>query len=203
MATNAANARIFGSDNDAVFIAPIGTQLPEGLSTPDGFTDAGWLHDDGITIGGDTNIAKFTGHQGGRTVRTKVTNSSTTFKFQCLETTALTLGLQLNILEKTGDTQTVKARVSSGRKVESRAFAIDVYDEDATTLQYRYAIARGEIGERQEFTLSGSNITGYTFTVEIIGDYWIITNDQAFADIAPGGDTAQGGAPEVVSGEDA
>lgn len=181
MATNAANARIFGSDDDAVFIAPLGTALPTTLAAPGaGFEDVGWLHSDGITVGGDTNVEKFRGHQGGRIVRTKVTESNTTFQFQCLESTALTLGLQFNILDATTAAGVTTMEVSSGRNVETRAFVIDVYDEDATTIQWRFAIPRGEIGERSEFKLAGTDITGYTFTVEVIGDYKIITNDAAF-----------------------
>lgn len=187
MATNAAQARIFGSDNDAVFIAPLGTALPTGLAEPGaGFEDVGWLHSDGITVGGDTNVEKFRGHQGGRIVRTKVTESNTTFQFQCLETTALTLGLQFNILDTTTAANVTTMNVSSGRNVETRAFVIDVYDEDATTIQYRFAIPRGEIGERSEFKIANTDITGYTFTVEVIGDYKILTNDPALK--APAGD---------------
>ena len=183
MATNAANARIFGSDDDAVFIAPLGTTLPGDLDTPDvSFVDAGWLHTDGITVGGDTNVEKFRGHQGGKVIRTKVTESNTTFQFQCLETTALTLGLQLNVLETNPvNGSATRMKVSSGRKVEARTFVIDVYDDDAgdETIHYRYEIPRGEIGERAEFTLSNSDIVGYTFTVEVIDDFYVVTNDPA------------------------
>lgn len=181
---DSANARIFGSDDDKVSIAPLGTELPGDLEELDPlFEDVGWLHSDGITVGGDTNVEKFRGHQGGRVVRTKVTESDTSFSFQCLESTALTLGLQLNVLEKTAvGAGATRAKVSSGRKVEARAFVIDVYDEDDDTIHYRYEIERGEIGERAEFTLSNSDITGYTFTVEVIGDYYVTTNDPSFAD---------------------
>lgn len=180
MAVNSSNARIYGSDDDAVFIAPLGTELPGDLDAPGApFEDVGWLHSDGITVGGDTNVEKFVGHQGGKTVRTKVTESNTTFQFQCLETTALTLGLQLNILDSETIGGVTRQTVSSGRKVEARTFVIDVYDEDDTTIHTRYEIPRGEIGERAEFTLSNSDITGYTFTVEVIGDYYRVTNEES------------------------
>lgn len=183
MTVNSANARIFGSDDDAVFIGPLGTTLPTALTAPASpLEDVGWLHSDGITVGGDSSVNKFRGHQGARVVRTKMGDSSTTFTFQCLETTALTLGLQLNIKSQATVTGVTTMSVSSGKKVEVRAFVIDVYDEDATTIQYRFVIPRGEIGERSEFKLANSDITGYSFTVEVIGDYQIITSDEAVAD---------------------
>lgn len=183
MVVNSANARIFGSDDDAVFVGPLGTTLPTGLAAPEApLEDAGWLGPDGIAIGGDSSVNRFRGHQGARVVRTKMGESSTTFTFQCLETTALTLGLQVNMKAKATASGVTTATVSAGKKVEARAFVIDVYDEDDATIHYRYLIPRGEIGERSDFTLGNSDITGYSFTVEVIGDYTIITNDEAIVE---------------------
>lgn len=191
MAVDADNARIFGSDDDAVSIAPLGTDMPVDLAELDApFEDAGWLHTDGITAGGDTSVERFRGHQGGKVIRTKVTESNRTFQFQCLETKALTLGLQLNVLESTTEAGVTTKRVSAGNKVEARAFVIDVYDEDGHTdgpIHYRYVVPRGEIGERSEFTLSNSDITGYTFTVEVIDEFFVISNDPALAEEDTGG----------------
>ena len=182
---NALNARIFGSDDDAVSIADIGADLPDDLSELDSaFTDAGWLHSDGIEVNPDTSVEKFRGHQGGKVIRTKVTESGLTFQFQCLESTALTLGLQMNIKDSATDGDTTTMTVSTSNRVEPRAFVIDVYDDDGRdeTVHYRYVIPRGEIGERESFTLSNSDITGYTFTVEVIDEYTVITNDPGVAE---------------------
>lgn len=182
MVTNAENARIFGSDDDAVSIGPLGSTLPTDLGELDpAIVDAGWLHSDGITLGGDSSVDKFRGHQGGKVVRTKVTESNTTFQFQCLETTALTLGLQHNIKDSTTASGETTMKVSAGSKVDARAFVVDVYDVDGrdTPVHYRYVIERGEIGERSEVQLSNSDITAYQFTVEVIDSYVIITDDPA------------------------
>lgn len=182
MTTDADNARIFGSDDDAVWVGAIGVTLPIDLATPGaGLEDVGWLHSDGIGFTPSDNVEKFRGHQGGRVIRTKVTESDTTFQFQCLETTALTLGLQHNVKDSDTAAGVTTMTLSSGRKVEARAFVIDVYDVDATTIHHRYVIPRGEIGERAEFTLANSDITGYTFTVEVIDEYFLISNDAALA----------------------
>jgi hypothetical protein len=188
MAQNAENVRIYGSDDDAVSLAASGTALPTiaavAGTTPIGFVDAGWIHTDGITFGGDTNVERFRGHQGGRVIRVKITESNTTIQWQCLETTALTLGLQLNIKSKATALGVTSAVVSSGRKVERRAIVVDTFDADVLVgddpLFYRYT-AEVEVAEREEFVIASTDMTGYTFTAEVMGDFNIITNDPAFA----------------------
>lgn len=191
MGQNASNVRIYGSDDDAVSLAPTGTALPTTAAvageTPVGFLDAGWIHTDGITFGGDTNVERFRGHQGGRVIRVKITESNTTIQWQCLETTALTLGLQLNVKEKTTAAGLTTATVSSGRKVERRAIVVDTFDADVLVgedpLFYRYT-AEIEVAEREEFVIASTDMTGFTFTAEVMGDFNIITNDPAFVDPA-------------------
>lgn len=163
--------------------------MPTGLAAPAAtdWKDVGWLHSDGIPFTPSDSVTKFRGHQGGRVIRTKMTESDLTFQFQALESTLLTLGLQFNIKAQATAAAVAPAlsvhtlTLSSGRKVIPRAFIVDVYDEDDTNLQWRVEIPRGEIGERSEFTLSNSDITGYTLPVEIIGDWFLVTNDPAFA----------------------
>lgn len=185
MALDAANARIFGSDDDKVQLAPLGSTLPTALATLDAaFEDVGWLHTDGIPFTPADSVEKLRGHQGGRVVRTTITESDLTFQFQCLETTALTLGLQHNLTSAATATGVTTMAASPGRQIEARAFVLDLYDKDDTSIHYRYVIPRGEIGERSEFGHTNADITGYTFNVEIIGSYTIITNDPAAA-VAP------------------
>lgn len=192
MGQNAENVRIYGSDDDAVSIAPSGTAQPTTAAvpgeTPAGFVDAGWIHTDGITFGGDTNVERFRGHQGGRVIRVKITESNTTIAWQCLETTALTLGLQLNIRSKNSAAGLTTASVSSGRKVERRALVVDTFDADVLVgddpLFYRYT-AEVQVAEREEFVIASTDMTGFTFTAEVMGDFNIITNDPAFIDPVP------------------
>lgn len=185
MTLDAANARIFGSDDDKVQLAALGTALPTGLAPWADGEDVGWLHTDGIPFTPSDSVEKLRGHQGGRVVRTTITESDLTFQFQCLETTALTLGLQHNITSAATATGVTTMNASPGRQVEARAFVLDLYDKDNTDIHYRYVIPRGEIGERSEFAHANSDITGYTFNVEIIGSYDIITNDPAAAVVTP------------------
>ena len=180
MALNAANARIFGSDDDKVQIAPLGTTLPTTLAAPAAaFVDVGWLGADGVPFTPNDSIEKLRGHQGARVVRTTVTESDLSFQFQALESTALTLGLQHNVTASSTATGVTTLAASPSRQIEARAFVLDLYDKDDTSIHYRYVIPRGEISERAEFGHTSGEITGYTFTVEIVGSYSIITNDPA------------------------
>lgn len=187
MPVDAANARIFGSDDDAVWVGKtLGAVLPIDLSEPGpDFDDLGWLHSDGPEFAPSDSVEKFRGHQGGRVVRTKMTESDSVFTVQCLETTAITLGLQHNIKEHNTTAGVSTLRLSSGRRVIARPWVLDFFDEDEITLHHRYVVPRGEIGERSSFKFANSDITGYTFPIQIIGDFFLITNDGALVVISP------------------
>lgn len=177
----AENARIFGSDDDSVAIgASLDTPLPEYLEPlGDGFTEVGWLDEDGIGFNPDDSVDKHHGHQGGRVVRTKMTSSETSFQFTALETKLAHVGIVLSIRESTpgseGNAGATKHTLGA-RKVERRPFVVDTYDEG---YHYRWIIPIGEVGERSEFTLANSEITAWNIQAEIIGDYYLVTDDPA------------------------
>lgn len=182
MALDSDNARIYGSDDDCVYDAPIGTTPPATLATdpPEPWEDFGWLSEDGIDINPSDSVEKFRGHQGGRVVRTKMTNSETQFVFRCLETKAQTINLQFNVKDRETTDGTTRTTFSSGRQVVARAFIIDLFDDG---VHRRFEIPRGEIGERGSIAFKNSEMTVYEFTVEIIGDWYELTNDPAVADV--------------------
>lgn len=181
MSVDSDNARIYGSDNDAVFIGDLGATLPTTLAAPHAsLVHSGWLGTDGIGFTPSDSVNKFRGLQGQRVVRTKITESGLVFQFQCLESTAQTLRLQHNVKTLVNNTGVVTATLSPSRKVIPKAFVVDVYDDDVTPgVHDRYVIPRGEIGERSEYTLSGTDLTVFTFPVEIIGDFFLISNNPA------------------------
>src|SRR5690606_17332368 len=69
-------------------------------------------------------------------------------------------------------------RLSSSRKVTRHSFIIDLYDND---VHKRYYVPIGEIGERSEISFSNSELTAYSFSVEVIDEMYEITNDAALA----------------------
>lgn len=185
---NSENARIFGSDDDYVavkdWVADLdGTELDDldGLkeTAPAGFTEVGWLHPDGLSLEPTDEVAKLKGFQGGRTIRTKITSSETSFKFQALESTALTLGLALDATESKKTAGGVdKLTIRGAREVVKKSFAIGLFDGDVKWLLY---VPHGEVTERSEVALGGEEIVAWEFTVEIIGDSYLLAEDPALA----------------------
>lgn len=185
---NSDNARIFGSDDDYVAVKDWvsdldGTELDDldklEATAPAGFTEVGWLHPDGISLEPTDELQKLKGFQGGRTIRTKITSSETAFKFQCLESTALTLGLALDMDEGTTTTGGItKHKIKGAREVIKKTFAIGLFDGDVKWLLY---VPHGEIGERTEINLGGEEIVAIEFTVEVIGDAYLLSEDPALA----------------------
>ena len=185
MTLDAANARIFGSDDDKVLVGPLGTTLPTTLTTLDpGMLDVGWLHSDGLPFTPTDSIEKIRGHQGGKVVRTTITESDLTFQFIALETNEVTFPMQHNVQSSSVATGVATLGMSSGRQVLARAWVLDLFDKDDTSIHYRYICPRGEVGERQEFGHVNSDITAYTFPVEVIDSYTLITNDPAIVALA-------------------
>lgn len=173
MATNANNARIWGGDNDSIWLAPIGTTLPTTLEAAPGasFEDVGWIHEDGITENANGSKEVIRGHQGGRVVRTRMSETGTTIEFTALEDKPQTNSLRYHEKSSavTAGVRTVKR--SPGQRVSARAAVIDFYDIDNETIRKRYVIPRLEIVPTGEKTFSNADISGFGFEAEIIGDY--------------------------------
>lgn len=186
---NEENARWFGGTMDSVWVGPHGAVMPAGIEIPTEHENVGWLGSDGITKGHNDEVAEWKGHQGGRTIRKKVTSSEDTFTFLAAETKLLILGLVNNIVEHetmsdSKDTGSYsRMRVTGSKKSnDKRSFIVDLWDGepgDPDTIWYRYLIPSGEVGERPEETYNTENGTEYEMTVTIYGDYEIYTNDPA------------------------
>lgn len=173
MALNPDNARIFGSDLDAIYLAPLGTTLPTGISTEPGaaFEDIGWLHADGITETLSGSLTKLRGHQGNGVVRTRMTEPGTSLSFIALETKLQTQ--ELRYTEKSTTTATGVRTVTRGpgQRVQARAAVIDIFDADNTTVKERFIIPRLEITPNGDRVMAYADIAGFPFMGEIIGDY--------------------------------
>ena len=170
--TNADNARVYGSDYDSVYLAPIGTALPTSIDDPldPAFEAVGWLNEDGIKQSPSGSKTKLRGHQGGRVVRTRMTETGTEFAFVALETKRQTESLWEDQKSATvaNGVETVVSK--AGQKVSARVAVVDLYDADDDTIHERRVYERWEItpdGDR-EFKLG--DITGYGFLAEQIGD---------------------------------
>lgn len=181
---NSDNVRSAGGDLDSVWVGKLGAQMPREIEDPPNHENVGWLNEDGLEFGHEDNVESFTGHQGGKVVRKKVTSSEDTFKFTALESTALVYGLIHDIRARSTSTgvvdtgkQVTRMRVSGSKKPnDRRSWVVDLWDGD---IWERYLIPSGEIGERPAVTASNSGLKMYEFTVTVYGSYEILTNDPA------------------------
>jgi hypothetical protein len=173
MAVNSANARIFGSDTDAIYLAPLGTPLPTSIDDPlnPAFEDIGWLHSDGITETFTGSKSEIRGHQGQRVVRTRIETPGTTIGFHALESKPQTKGLRYDEKSVSVTNGVRKVRRGAGQKVQARAAVVDVFDADDVTVKERHVIERFEVVADGDRVFAGSDIAGFPFLGEIIGDY--------------------------------
>lgn len=173
MTVNSSNARIFGSDSDAIYLAPLGTPLPTSIDAPldPAYEDVGWLHSDGITETFTGSKSEIRGHQGQKVVRTRIETPGTTIGFHALESKPQTRGLRYDEKQVTVTNGVRKVTRGAGQKVQARAAVIDVFDADDVTVKERHVIERFEIVADGDRVFAGSDIAGFPFLGEVIGDY--------------------------------
>lgn len=178
MTVNSELARIWGSDNNSIYLAPIGTELPEGLDDLDpAFEDIGWIHSDGLTESLTGSVEKIRGWQGNNVVRTRMNEPGTTVTFTALETKAQTLGLRYVESDVVSAGGVRSARRSAGQRIAPRAAVIDLFDSDDDEIQMRLVIPRLEVAPNGDLVYANADIAGYPFIGEIIGDYFSYITD--------------------------
>lgn len=182
-ARNNANVRVYGSLNDAIWIAPLGTTLPTTLSLdlPSPWVALGWLGQAGIPLALSTDVEKFKGHQGASTIRTKVTSTEKSFNFTALEETPAVLKLYHDAGDPivTGTGAAAVARLDLPESVGVVAVAAVIQLEDEGILKF-YCLERIEIGNREDVAHANAELTGYGMSAEILGASYILTNAPAF-----------------------
>ncbi len=163
------NARVYGDIDSGVWVGAKGSTAPTSpTSEPDeAFEEVGWLSDDGLTETRDVDSSPKKAWQGGVTVRTVRSGDSRTFKFVCLETKALTMGLVRPGQEPTttGGVTHAKVKVFLGQDI--RACILDTIDGDIHT---RKAIPTGEVTDVADIKNSAGDITAYELTVTCYPD---------------------------------
>lgn len=178
MTVNALLARIYGSDRDAIHIAPFGTALPTGLedALDDAFEDIGWLNTDGITESLSGSVDKKRGHQGQGVVRTRMNETGTSLAFVGLETKAQTMSLRYHekLVTTTGGVR--KAVRGPGQRISIRTAVIELFDADDEDVKERILIPRFDISPNGD-RIAGTDIAAFPFMGEIIGDYTHLSTD--------------------------
>lgn len=164
------NIHIYGSEDDTLWLAPLGSTLPIGLEAPGpAFNDVGYGGEAGFDLNREDDVQKFKVHQGGKTIRKKVTSSSTSLVFRTVEDNEVTDNLADNITATTKNGDVTTQTIASSRKVQAYAAILDLYDDG---VMVRRAIPRFEVAGGGTETFSNSAITEREFTGEIIGDHF-------------------------------
>lgn len=178
MAVNSDLARLYGSEADAIYIAPLGTAMPVGLEElGSAFEDIGWLSEDGIVETPSASKEKIRGHQGAGVVRTYMSESGTEIAFTAYEDKELTNRLRYNVLSsETVDGVRTEER-NAGQKVTAVACVIDLFDRSFSEIRGRFLIPRFEIGPDGERNFTNAEIAGFPFLGEIVGNYSYVSTD--------------------------
>ena len=194
MPVNADNVLGFGSDDDSVYLGPYDKDLATkitGLTTeiPQGFTDCGWISDDGAKLTLDDSATKVKGHQGHGVVRTFIDSSETSIEFALLESKLVIVTNYLNataekIQEQIGGgakTDVAKITAKAQRKVTLLSGVLDLYDTASTEniVRMRLVFPRLELGERGEITFKVGELTAYSYKLSVTSDYVIYSNAKA------------------------
>lgn len=142
MALTSANVRV--GVTGVISRAPSSATLPTTTTaTLTGFTDLGYVGEDGVTETRDQSSEKLKAWQNGANVRTVITEGSLTFNFVMLETSKVTLETFYQSTATTGATEgniTVNPAAQAGRS----AWVLDVIDGAEFM---RVVVPEGEVTE--------------------------------------------------------
>lgn len=178
MAKNYDNVRVYGDLDSEVYFAPLGSTLPTTLADPIApFAALGWLSEDGVSLAVSTNVEKFRGWQGGATLRTKVTSTEKSISIQALEETPGVTELYYGHDAPVVTTGVARVDLPEGIGTIARAAVFKFVDGGVTKF---LCCERVEVTDREELSHTNSSMTMYGFTLEIIGDSYILTDAPAF-----------------------
>ncbi len=185
---DANNAFMAGSERDTLYLGPIGTDLSSVTALdspiPAALQDVGWLDEDGLTLGMSDSVDKIRGHQGHGVVRTYMSDSSTTFTANLIESKLAQVKSYLGVTKTekvtVGSGSITRMEVSTSRKVESMCGIADLFDV-STGKQRRYIFKRLELGERSDIQFKVGELTVYECNFEVLDGYILLTNEAGLA----------------------
>lgn len=151
----------------AVSVGATSATAPTGTAgTLTGFTDLGFIGEDGVTETRDRSTNTLKAWQNGATVRTVVTDGTLTYKFVMLETKKETVELYYGttVTSATSDGSFVIVPTNTGGR---KSFIIDVVD--GAELERVY-IPQGEVTEVGDKVYAGGEAIGYEVTVTAYPD---------------------------------
>lgn len=183
MAKNYDAIRVYGDLESEVYFAPKGTTLPTAITAEPiaPWWAIGWISEEGVNLAVATEVEKFKGWQGGTTLRTKVTSTEKSIVIQALEetpgVTELYYGHGTPTVTGTGPTALAKIDLPEAISTIERACVIKFKDGP---VEKWLCCELVQVTDRGEIAHQNNSMTMYEFTLEIIGDSYILTNAPAF-----------------------
>jgi hypothetical protein len=175
--------RVYGDLESEVYFAPKGSTLPTAITTDpaDPWWAVGWLSEDGVSLSVSTDVEKFKAFQGGTTLRTKVTSTEKSFTIQALQETPGVTGLYFGHGDPTvtGSGATALAKIDLPESIPTieRACVVKLVDG---SVEKWLCCELVQVTDRGEIPHQNAEMTMYEFTLEIIGDSYILTNAASF-----------------------
>ena len=156
MATSAANV-VVGITGAAYVGLTTATAPTSSSSALTGFNDLGYLSQDGIEVSSDMNTSAIRAWQNSELVRESVTESTLTYKFTLLETTAETVKLYFGSAA-TSSKVSYNPSATGGRK----SFVFDIVDGSTTVRHY---VPTGEVMKVEPIAVKNGEPVSYGITV--------------------------------------
>lgn len=169
-----------GSDLDTIWLAEVGTELPDDFTDPPvGFDPVGWLNSEGITETLLGSVSQIRGHQGGGVVRETMTEGGTQFAFNAYEDKALTNGLRYTVKETATVGGVTTDVVSPNQRPVQKAAVIDLFDAANETKRRRLCIPVLSIVPNGDRVYSTEDIAAFPSLGTVIGDYERLSQNTA------------------------
>lgn len=166
MVNVAANVRV--AVTGTVRTAPTGTALPTtATAAPNAaFVDVGYLSEDGITASTATDQTDIQAWQNGDIVRSIQTSHDFTVAFTMIETTELSLAVYFGNFTHGAGAASGVAQVK-GTAPYRGEWVLDIVDD---TSVMRLVIPDGQVVEREDLTLAGTDAVSYGITIKCYPD---------------------------------
>lgn len=143
----------------AVYVGSLSATAPtDATSALVGFTDLGYLSTDGIEVASDMSTTAIRAWQNSDLVRESVTDSTLTYKFTLLETTADTVALYFG-----ADVVDGKVSYNPSSTGGRKSFVFDIVDGESSTV--RHYVPTGEVMKVEPIAVKNGEAVAYGITV--------------------------------------
>ena len=158
MTTNADNVVV--AITGAVYVAPVGSTAPTDADTAldAAFVGVGYLNEDAVSEAINVDTNDIVAWQNSDTVRKVITSFGVEYSFTMIETNQASTALYYGKTHTDGSSHGI-----GGTMTGRQAFVIDAIDTTGQAVR-RY-IPSGEVTERGEVGLTGTDAVGYEVTV--------------------------------------